>query len=572
MGKKENHEDPAVELLRKERQEQEITSLKENDINWLDASFYNDLDKIKGHNKKLLKEQDAEDGKLFFMASAKDKRRGKAEFFGNHIQNFPLLTKTHVVKKDKDGEITAEYDKFFYIGENFNKKEDGYQVAVLTKKFRQYKLICNGEKIILLVPAELGELGNEVYIFTGMIIPMQDETDVGKNLKLKTITDIFLVHSYETTVKILPKDELVLMGKALKEQHGFGREEFIQTLHLHPNGKLYPLSEEANNLRASNKLCGNKDGYPNHEIIIGPPGTGKTTILECENQLFEEVQGILEGANTTPAGLKPSFKTDPADIGFLAKCNRIGLVDELPKMVQNQINKERQATGSYLGDLNFILEHKKRTVTSGNNNSCVVQASAQYTMVGNPMTGKPSIHVHVGVLEPQFLSRAMIWVQDSAEQDLIYSKDRVQNPANTLKQISNYNWNMQIQVDLYNKNKKNTLMKLCSRKEDGNINPFLSIYDTCKTFVSNIDEGKVKALVHETVALAREPMKSSVWLPRADHHIFLLIDGLVKLRCIFQDFDDTFTAKQEDYDLAERILVRMVKSWDTDLSPKKEGY
>jgi len=65
-------------------------------------------------------------------------------------------------------------------------------------------------------------------------------------------------------------------------------------------------------------------------------------------------------------------------------------------------------------------------------------------------------------------------------------------------------------------------------------------------------------------------MKTSVWKPRAAHHVKLVIDGLVKHRCLFKDYDASFTAKKEDYDLAERILVRMVKGWDTELGHSEE--
>jgi hypothetical protein len=96
------------------------------------------------------------------------------------------------------------------------------------------------------------------------------------------------------------------------------------------------------------------------------------------------------------------------------------------------------------------------------------------------------------------------------------------------------------------------------------------LFDSCYNFICDLDDAKIEGLVNETTMLAKEPMKSSVWKPRAFHHIYLLIDGLCKHRCLFKDYDPTFTPKQEDYDLAERILIRMVKSWDTDLSPKKE--
>jgi hypothetical protein len=106
--------------------------------------------------------------------------------------------------------------------------------------------------------------------------------------------------------------------------------------------------------------------------------------------------------------------------------------------------------------------------------------------------------------------------------------------------------------------------KLSSREE------FLTLYDTCNSFTCEVDEARVRKLYEEITFLARNPMKDSVWKPRGDHHVYLLVDGLCKHRCLFKDYDSTFTPKTEDYDLAERILVRMVKSWDTDLSPKEE--
>ena len=109
------------------------------------------------------------------------------------------------------------------------------------------------------------------------------------------------------------------------------------------------------------------------------------------------------------------------------------------------------------------------------------------------------------------------------------------------------------------------IWKIMSRDE------FLTLFDTCYSFICEIDASEVQRLVDISVSLAKEPMKSSVWKPRALHHVKLLIDGLCKHRCLFEDYDSSFVANQIDYDRAERILVRMVKGWDTDLSPK-EAY
>jgi len=62
----------------------------------------------------------------------------------------------------------------------------------------------------------------------------------------------------------------------------------------------------------------------------------------------------------------------------------------------------------------------------------------------------------------------------------------------------------------------------------------------------------------------------TMWKRRGMHHTKLILDGIVKYRCIFQDFDDSFEAKQIDYDNTERILVGMIKNWDFDMTISKE--
>jgi len=99
---------------------------------------------------------------------------------------------------------------------------------------------------------------------------------------------------------------------------------------------------------------------------------------------------------------------------------------------------------------------------------------------------------------------------------------------------------------------------------------FLTLFDTCYSFVSEIDDLEVNKLANIVTNLAKEPMKSSVWRPRAYHHVKLLIDGLCKHRCLFKDYDSSFQANEEDYNMAEAILIRMVRGWETNLQPKED--
>ena len=201
----------------------------------------------------------------------------------------------------------------------------------------------------------------------------------------------------------------------------------------------------------------------------------------------------------------------------------------------------------------FHLDHSQRLVGSGNDNEVSIQSKAKFMFVSNPVANRPTIHSHVGLIDLTFMSRLLWWVQDKEEVDYALSeKGIIRNSPHTYTSIS------------YKENrKKDILLSVCwgdisSRDE------FLTLFDTCYSFITTIEDKEVFRISNLITQLAKEPMKS-VWRPRSEHHVRLLIDGLVKHRCLFIDYDDTFTPKQEDFDLAERILIRMVKSWDLNI-------
>lgn len=289
---------------------------------------------------------------------------------------------------------------------------------------------------------------------------------------------------------------------------------------------------------------------------------------------------IIGGGNTRAKALTPSFKEKPADIGYFAKVERMGFVDEIGKMAEIDLQKNHQiATQNLFGEWTDLLDCKRRCVGSGNNNSCIVEPSAKHIFPTNPISNRPTIHAHVGLFDAPMMSRIMWWVQDSIETEFLRSANSVLriSPNTSLRlykedKSSPYTYSSILnKLDIIENRKKDIVLKML-RGDLCNKDEFLTLFDTCNSFTCDISEEEVERLKAITLTLAKDPMGSDVWKPRADHHIFLLIDGLIKYRCLFKDYDASFTAKPEDYALAERILIRMVKSWDTDLSPKREGF
>jgi len=74
------------------------------------------------------------------------------------------------------------------------------------------------------------------------------------------------------------------------------------------------------------------------------------------------------------------------------------------------------------------------------------------------------------------------------------------------------------------------------------------------------------------VGLAQGQMKE-VWKARGLHHSILLLDGLVKYRCLFEG-DSDFKAKEGDYKALREMLRYIIDSWECELREweTKDGF
>ena len=402
------------------------------------------------------------------------------------------------------------------------------------------------------------KLPNEYCELEGMKIHLDDVGEISNNLKVKKISSIFICKEVKPFVKIIAPEDLI---EFVKEKE-LDEEKFHDTLFLHPDGNVYDYTPDFNLLRKVQLLSSKYEGYPLHIIKMGPVGTGKTTEAEVLDYKFKEDQGILEAANSTLKCLVPSFKEKPANLGYIVKCNRIAIIDEMMKMVEAAIGHDNARVSNYFGQMNMLLEHKNRTVGSGNDNSTRVKASAKVCITSNNIRGKNTISSHLGVIDPTTLSRMIVWVQDYEEIEKIYRKEGIKSPPHRPNTKTFF-----------------AMVNFLSPFHDsacvgGNeFNDFLTIFDSCQQFLVNFDADRCKNLFNMTTNLTKEPMKQ-VWRARGLHHIILILDGLVKYRCLFRDFDNSFNPKEEDYEDLERILIHMIKTWETefDRNSWKEAF
>ncbi len=580
-------QDLVKDLLLEEKKEQEVENYKENEINWIDEPFWinagwdglkGKMKKIWGHKKKFIDDKT----KWFFLAHSGDTIKGKPQLVFETMQRIPLFRKaTKTMKETKEEQtkeggivlvkVETEIQSFYAFDEKFDKRHDGFQNDSFSMDFWMYRVITPEGKEIFIWTQQ--KLPNCTCEFKGMLVELEDMAELSRNMKVKSIGKIFFLKDFIPDLKILSPEQLIDYTKTKK----IDELDWDLFLNYHPNGNINVFDDDVQLLRSAVILSGKRDGYGLHLGIMGKAGTKKSMgWLETLDYKFSENNNIIGGGNTRAKALTPSFKEKPADIGYFARVERLGLIDELGKMAEMEMNKHQTNILNLFGEWTDLLDCKKRTVGSGNNNTCEIEPTAKHILPTNPVSNKSTIHSHIGVFDDTMMSRILWWVQNERETEFLRSAESVLriSPHTSLRPYKRdessphtYTRILGKITDIENRKKEIYLYKCWGKVSRAD---FLSLFDSCNIFTCNIDENEVEKLKITTLAIAKNPMKDEVWKPRADHHIFLLIDGLVKHRCLFRDFDSTFTPKKEDYDLAERILVRMVKSWDTDLSAKEE--
>jgi hypothetical protein len=523
------------------------------DINWIPEK--EDYKEVKDYNIDCVSKAN----RLFLLAHSKDTIKGKPQLIQNTVQRIPLLRKIEkLIQTRFEVKLLTQYK---FIDDRYDKRYDGSEKDLLSFEFWNYRVIDNGKEYYVLSKNKLSEVYTE---FKGMKIDLDDVSEVSNTLKLKKIACIFLLNESKPYIKCLAKKELIEHCQDI----GWNEKNFIEYLFCHPDGKIYDYVEDFNILRIAQLLSAKYEGYPLHLLKMGPVGTGKTTEAEVLDFKFQEDQGILEAGSSRMKVLIPSFKEKPANLGYICNCNRIAIIDELMKMISSSILSDHIDPNNYFGGLNMLLEHKRRTVGSGNDNSASVQATAKICITTNNLEKKYTIAEHLNVVDPTTVSRFLVWVQNWEEVNKIYNKENIRYFNGENPDCANF-FNKS-RENRANPEKLSSLPCVYSNRDKHSIlgilrDSFLTIFDSCQQFNSTIDLERIRKLFQTSVNLAKEPMKQ-VWRARGLHHLVLILDGLVKYRCLFKDYDNSFTAKEEDYVLLERIVCHMILTWDTNFN------
>ncbi len=539
----------ALRLQEPELAEQQITIVN-NEINnsdtTIDPNFY-DLANDKTYQQKITEQFASTEGIIYlnnYFSTNSLKTIGRTLWENNKKLYFPISKESSI-----NGKITNKifnYKKSTPVAQIIEHKESGTEfyttlnqkinykthksIQILNAEFWIYHFHTKNKEYILLSEQELD---SQDYIIEGTIYEVEDNPLFGATARLKTHLPLFFVNK---ATKRIPsfKNHKELFEVLKKEK--ITKERWMTSLLTHPElKKCYRHPELFESLINAFLLAAKQDYYL-HLLIIAEPGSGKSTLEECLWHKFRENQDIIGCGQSTLKSLVPSFKTTPPSPGALINASRISIVDEFLRILNNVDKEDREFQ---LGRLNDLLENRARAFESGQG-KVLGKMTAKFLGVTNPVWNTSSMPKLVKQIDPSFVSRVLVWYQDKEHLKWIYDEKGLQQTS--------------IQpIDYFT---------------------FIGVYDYCQSFISTYDDYKVKAVFKDARRLLEDQpdfyRALSVYDARYVHHARCLMDGIVKTRCLFSG-DDSFVAREEDYELLKELLEVMIIGWGIYYLPKRDG-
>ena len=221
-------------------QKQKIGEIKEiwnqEKINILDRSVNKKLRSWKDVKLKMSK-LFSSDG-LIFISHKEDSIVGKPERIDEVKKKVVLITKAG----KRNPKTQAFEEKYLFLDDSYNRRDDGNEQETMGLHFWTYRIVENAIEYIVLSEKELDP---QQHILRGMKIDLKDSSEFTKTLKIRSISNLFLCVENEPSIKPMPKEELIEFVKNLN----ITKEEFVEYLHTHPNGKVYSHTENFSGLK-----------------------------------------------------------------------------------------------------------------------------------------------------------------------------------------------------------------------------------------------------------------------------------------------------------------------------------
>ena len=466
-------------------------------------------------------------GLVNFYVSQEKMIHGKiiAEIY-EHPQEVTVAT---VIKSKKTEKGTDEplYKGVKLFGEVFSRTENVI-LREINLPLYVYQFISDENKQYMLLTNEQNRIGD--YIVTGVETECSDYKALTDSAKLPTKLPFFFSHHIQNRIIQYSKHEefknrIVNLKIDLKELFDF---PFCVTTDGVTRKLIQPMWYKWFIWAwLTHQPKGLINRYPLHILQIGPKSSGKSLLLNALHSQGKETRSIFSGSSSTLKNLIPSFKNNPAKLGYLAESNRFAYCDEFLRCLTNVNSAESGGKEETVAMMNDLLEHQKREAGSGNS-SINVNMTARIIATTNPVRGMLNVENLIAKYDESFLSRWMVYYQTEEH------------------------------VNIIRRSNDHTL-----EKTDFKLAPddWVSFLDYLHSFSAEYDMERMEKILYSFAGTLSEKLNGH-YDARHKHHIECLMDGIIKTRCMME-LDLSFKATDGDYDLLEKVWKNVIKSWLT---------
>lgn len=469
-----------------------------------------------------------------FFISKEKTLRGKivAEYY-SQSQNITVATFYESKKRDK-GTGEPDYKGVKLFGDPVGRTEN-IIIKEIPAPMYVYRFISEKNKDYVLFTSHQVEIGD--YTISGVETTCSDFRSLTESAKLPTKLPYIFVHSLQNRiVKYKSHNEFLKKLNSLNiKTEEFFEYPFCVTVGKKNMQLLQPtwykwliwswITHEPKGLFSK---------YPMHLIQSGEKNSGKSLMLNALHSRTGEALNVFSGSSSTLKNLIPSFRNNPAKLGYLAESNRFSYCDEFLRCILKTNSKENGGSREEsVGTMNDLLEHQKREAGSGNS-SVNVNMTSRIFATTNPVRGTKSMPSLLKSLDESFLSRWMIYYQTRAHHEMILNS--------TEADLKNINYDIE--------------------NED-----WISILDYLHSFSAKYDNKRIEKIYISLIDSLSEDLNRH-YEARHRHHIECLMDGIIKTRCLITR-NIEFKAIEKDYETLKIVWTNLIGSWMTSEMIKK---
>lgn len=439
-------------------------------------------------------------------------------------QKIPIASLIESKTEDKD---TGEKKRRIVLFGNKIDNRNFSRLKEINLPFYVYRFITDKREDVILMTNTSCEIGD--YVVTGVMTQCDDYKMLTDSARLPTKLPFFFAQTIQNRIiKYKNHDEFFEKVKDL----GINTKSFFDFPFTISKGNRTWILKHPEWYKwllwswLTHQAKGLLNNYPLHLFIVGPKHSGKSLTLNGFHAKSKESGSIFSGSSSTLKALVPSFKYNPARLGYLAESNRFAYCDEFLRcMVNTRTTKEGSSREESVAIMNDLLEHQKREASSGVS-KVKVNMTSRIMATTNPIREIHNATALINAFDESFLSRWMIYFQTPDHVKLIRkSKD---------SDLKRYQYHFKT-------------------------NDWISIVDYLHTFSAEYDPEKIDEILNSVPKVLSETLKSH-YDARHGHHIECLIDGIVKTRCLLES-DKSFEAKEEDYEILKKIWLSIIRSW-----------